>query len=467
MSTRLVAVTALAALGSLAAAAAAQPGCAAQKLLAFGPQPGENFGRRIAIAGDRLAIAKPLHDTAGGADAGAVDVYRLKAGAWVHEAEVTAADGAANDQFGFWVALDGDRMIVGAKFDDDLGADSGSAYVFRREALAWVQEAKLTANDGLAGDIFGNSVALQGDLALVGAPQADSPLADAGAAYVFQRTGNTWSQVARLVADDPVADDEFAFTVALDGGRALIGAWLGDTPVVNCGFAYVFRQDGTVWVQEAKLIGADLTGPDRFGIGVALKGDLAVVGADLADPGGLTSAGATYVYRRSGTTWAHETTLTASDAQTGNEIGFSVATDGNVVLSGAINGDSPTIVNVGAAYLHEKIGATWVEHGKLLPPDGLAGDLFGCFVALHGNHAFVGARQHDIAGTDAGAAYAFPWRTCTCYPDCDESGALNVNDYICFQTKFALSDPYSDCDGNGVRNVNDYICFQTNFALGC
>ena len=214
----------------------------------------------------------------------------------VHAAEfkLTASDGAADDEFGYSVAIDGEYALVGAYGDDDNGNYSGSAYVFKRDGSSWTQQAKLVASDGAAGDYFGYSVAIDGEYSLVGAYGDDDNGSTSGSAYVFKRDGSSWTQQAKLVASDGAAGDYFGYSVALDGEYALMGAFLDDDKGSKSGSAYVFKRDGSSWTQQAKLVASDGAVDDYFGYSVAIDGEYALVGAYRDDDKG-TNSGSAYV----------------------------------------------------------------------------------------------------------------------------------------------------------------------------
>jgi hypothetical protein len=228
-------------------------------------------------------------------------VFTRAAGAWTQQAKLVASDGAAGDQFGFSVALDGDTVVIGAFRDDDKGSDSGSAYVFTRAGSGWTQQAKLVASDGAAGDQFGWSVALDGDTAVIGARLDDDKGIDSGSAYVFTRAGGAWTQQAKLVASDGAAGDQFGFSVALDGDTAVIGAFGDDDNGSDSGSAYVFTRAGSGWSETLKLLASDGKAFDLLGYyngAVDISGSTVLAGAplhDLADPV-RTDAGAAYVF---------------------------------------------------------------------------------------------------------------------------------------------------------------------------
>jgi hypothetical protein len=148
---------------------------------------------------------------------------------WTQEQKLLPSEGAANDQLGGIVIVDGDTALVGVPYDDDNGVDSGCAYVFTRAGTAWTQQATLLPSDGAAGDYFGYCLSLQGDTAVIGVIHDDDNGVDSGSAYVFIRTGTTWTQQQKLLASDGAAGDQFGFYVSLDGTTCLISAnWDND-----------------------------------------------------------------------------------------------------------------------------------------------------------------------------------------------------------------------------------------------
>ena len=312
--------------------------------------------------------------------------------------KLLAADGSAEDRFGNAVAISGDRAIVGASRDDDY---SGSAYVFERAAGGrWREVAKLVAPDGAADDEFGVSVAISGDRAIVGAIRNDDDGNESGSAYVFERTaGGGWSEIAKLVAADAGIFANFGRSVAISGNRAVVGASKGSGNA--SGSAYVFeRAAGGTWNEVAKLIAADGVDGDRFGWSVALSGDRVIVGALF-----YSSA---YVFERAaGGGWNEVAKLVAADGVAGDSFGRSVAISGNRAIVGA-PADDDKGNNSGSAYVFERAaGGGWNEVAKLVAADGAAVDRFGVSVALSGARAIVGAFGDDDNGSGAGSAYVF------------------------------------------------------------
>jgi hypothetical protein len=276
------------------------------------------------------------------------------------------------------MSSDGSRVIVGALYanyaDPGGTSDAGAAYVFIRSGTTWTQESKLTASDKAANDYFGSSVSISSDgsRVIVGAPLA-SPggTTNAGAAYIYTRSGTTWTQESKLTASDKAAGDQFgdkaSVSMSSDGSRVIIGAYyasVGGTS--NAGAAYVYTRSGTTWTQESKLTASDKAANDSFGYSVSMSSDgsRVIVGARYADPGGTTDAGAAYVFIRSGTTWTQESKLTASDKAANDYFGSSVSisSDGSRVIVGALYADPGGTSNAGAAYVCGYSGGTWVSY---------------------------------------------------------------------------------------------------------
>jgi len=278
-------------------------------------------------------------------DAGAAYVFVRSGATWTQQAKLLAADGAADDQLGISVALEGDTALVGTVHDSDHGTHSGSAYVFVRGGTRWTQQAKLTAADGVELDQFGISVAVSGDTALVGAYGDDDLGKSSGAAYVFVRGGTTWTQQAKLLADDGEAIDELGVSVAVSGNTALVGAIFSKA---RAGAAYVFVRGGTTWTQQAKLTAAHRVDDDNFGASVALLGETALVGVPNDRALGAAS-GSAYVFVRRGTTWTQLTKLQAADGASADLFGSSVALSGNTALVGEL-GDDDLGGSSGSAY---------------------------------------------------------------------------------------------------------------------
>ena len=375
-----------------------------QKLTAGDAAADDFFGESVAVDGDTLIVGASAESDLG-TDAGAAYVFVLGGGTWTQEAKLTASDGAAFDNFGRSVAIDGDTAIVGAWLDDASAFNSGSAYVFVRSGTTWTQEAKLTPADPEAEDVFGQSVAIDGDTVVVGAYLSDDAGSATGSAYVFIRSGTTWSQQAKLLSGDAAGNDHFGISVSVSGDTALIGARLDDLVSVNAGSAYAFVRSGTTWSEQAKLVPIDSDLGDTFGESVSLSGEIALIGAPFNDDAG-TDSGSAYVFVRSGSTWSQQFKLLPMDDQSGDNFGNRVSLSGGTAVVAALKDDDAGS-DSGSAYVFVLDQGTWVEEDKLVAGDGAADDEFGQSVSVDGGRVLVGARFHDDAGTSSGSAYVF------------------------------------------------------------
>ena len=324
------------------------------------------------------------------------------------KSKLIANDGAANDEFGFSVAIDGNIAVVGA-VNADIGGNSnqGAAYVFTKTSGGWTQTQKLIAADGAAGDFFGWSVAIGGGVIVVGADEAIvDGNNDQGAAYVFTKIGGVWTQTTKLTAADGVAGDHFGESVAIAGGVIVIGAYLADIGGnIGQGAAYVFAKTSGGWTQTAKLTAADGAAGDNLGESVAIAGGVIVVGADKADIDGNSNQGAAYVFTKTSGVWSQTQKLIATDGTAGDTFGFSVVITGGLIVVSTPLSDIGGKSNQGAAYVFTCKNGVWNQTAKITANDGAAGDRFGYSVAITGNRAVVGANLANVGGNIQGAAY--------------------------------------------------------------
>jgi len=377
-----------------------------QKLLASDGNASDYFGNSVSISGD-YAIVGAYGDDVSGTDSGSAYIFKWNGTSWVEQQKLTASGGATGDLFGVSVSISGDYAIVGANQDDVNGmVNSGSAYIFKRDGTTWSQQAKLTASDGNALDYFGYSVSISGDYAIVGADQDDvNGMVNSGSAYIFKRDGTSWVQQPKLTALDGAASDYFGCSVSISGDYAIVGAYGDDVNGTDSGSAYIFFRSGTSWSQQAKLTASDGAASDRFGYSVSISGDYAIVGAY----GDQTSKGSAYIFLRSGTSWSQQAKLTASDGAANDWFGNSVSISGDYAIVGAFYDDDNGSAS-GSAYIFKRDGTTWIQQTKLTASDSAAGDYFGYSVSISGDYAIVGAHFDDDKGTDSGSAYIYSQR---------------------------------------------------------
>ena len=380
------------------------------------PKPAKPAGLGAA-AGDKQVTLKwtdPIDST--------IDKYQISE--VIPEDFLTAAGGAAGAHFGISVAINGDTAVVGA---DRANSRKGLVYIFTRESTGnWTQQAKLDGeNDG---DQFGWSVAVDGDTVVVGAHAFDgedangNPVANSGAAYVLTKSNNVWSQTAKLTPSDPEAGALFGGSVDLDDNTLVIGSRLADVGgYLSAGAAYVFVEPSGGWTdgtETAKLTASDGSSLAHLGYSVAVDGDTVLAGAFGSYTAfGLRGNGSAYIFVKpdSDDGWAdvnyngNETVkLTASDLHASDYFGFSVALDGDTAVIGARQHNDPgTGAGSGVAYVFTRESGVWGEKAKLTPSDAAAGDNFGVSVAVEDDTVVVGSWQDDDNGRNSGSAYVF------------------------------------------------------------
>ena len=433
---------------------------------------GDYLGYSVAISGNTMVVGAPGEDSnASGVNgnqnsnslecAGAAYVFVRTGTTWSQQAYLKASNPDAYDFFGDAVAISGDTIVVGADWEasaatgvngnqsDDSAAGAGAVYVFVRTGTTWTQQAYLKASNAESFDHFGRAVAISADTVIVGAEgersdatgvngnQHDEDASYSGAAYVFVRTGTTWTQQAYLKASNTGTGDAFGCSVAISGNTAVVGAVAEDSSAsgvngpqandsaANAGAAYVFVRTGTAWAQQAYLKASNAGAGDHFGESVALSGDSLVVGASDEDSsavgvnGNQTSnsapdSGAAYVFKRTGTTWTQQAYLKASTTHAGDAFGWAVALSGDTAAVGAALGGVG-----GAAYVYTRSGSTWTHRAYVTASNPGTGDWFGRSIAVYDGTLAVGAPREDSGATgvngnqssnsaiDSGAAYVF------------------------------------------------------------
>jgi hypothetical protein len=414
---------------------------------------GQSFGQAVAMDGDVAIIGASGSDS----NEGAVYVYRRAAGTWSQEAKLSPGDLGIADLFGFGVALAGDLAVGGAPDSLDLIGGSatgpGAVYLFRDAGGTWPQEDKLQASDGQAWDRFGWSVAAGGDVVVVGAPGDETAGSGTrnggrGAVYVYRFDGADWSEDAKLTASDGDAGDQFGYAVRVDGDVIVVGAPDDEDAGTLAGAVYVFRHDGSAWVEEEKLLASDAAVEDVFGTAVAASGDAILVGAPQDDDDGLYS-GSVYVYRHDGSGWVEEDKLASADATANAYFGRSVALRGARALVGAPG----QVGGEGKAYTFTLGGSSWSEEAQL----SAAGAVFlGHSGDLDDAGAVVGAPlSNNPPSPLAGLAYVFGlFDDCNGNGTPDDEDIATGTSQDC-NTNGIPDECEPDCNGNGVPDDCD------------
>ncbi|MFB6372866.1 MAG: FG-GAP repeat protein, partial [Bradymonadaceae bacterium] len=302
-----------------------------QKLTAGDADGHDRFGRSVALDGKTVIVGAPGDDHDGHSDAGAAYAFTRSNGSWTQQQKFTSYNAADGDRFGTSVAVAGDAALVGAPDDDHGGdADAGSAYAYVRSGGSWSHQKHITAGAG-AGASFGCSVAIDMGEPLTAAIGAmdDNPSGKkgAGTAYLYTRESGGWTQQTQLIAADAAASDSFGWDVALDGDIAVVGAAFDYNAKGQAGAAYVFERSDSAWSQADKFVASDGSGGDRFGYSVDIDGGEVVAGAPGDDFNGKQIAGAAYVFAKRDGTWSEKKKLTASDARGEDHFGRAAAID--------------------------------------------------------------------------------------------------------------------------------------------
>jgi WD40 repeat protein len=359
------------------------------KLTAEDGEEGDRFGDAMAVSGRTLLIGSRTDDESG-TDSGSAYIFDSRTGR--QRLKLVPADPAAGNQFGFSVGISGNIAVVGAPFDDSWGSNSGTAYLF--DATTGTQIAKLRSSDAGASQRFGRSIAVSGNLALIGAPFASENGVRGGAAYLFDIS--TGSQLAKFVAPDGADTDNFGNSVSMSGNKFIVGAW-GDNDLGEAsGSAYVF--DLSSPTPLFKLTASEGSPGDMFGFSVSLDGDKAIVGAPGKDI--ISGDGAAYLFDLN--TGMEIAKLNAPEPVGLQKFGWSVAIHGDKALIG-VEGFLSSVKDQ-SAYLFNTDGA-FLE--KLNAPDTSIGDYYGCAVMLRNDLALVGAIHDDDKGINSGSLYVF------------------------------------------------------------
>ena len=368
-----------------------------QKLTASDGTEDDHFGNSVSIDGDYAVIGAIWDDDA----SGSAYIFHRNGTSWIEQTKLTASDGAPDDRFGSSVSISGDYAVIGAYGGDDILNNLGAAYIFHRSGTNWTQQAKISAYDGAEDDLFGWSVSIDGDYVVIGSVDDDDNGSASGSAYIFHRNGTTWTLQNKITASDGAPFDEFGNSVSISGDYAVIGALWDDDNGSGSGSAYIFHRSGTSWTEHVKITASDGEAEDWFGYSVSISGDYALIGA-YGDDDNDSRSGSAYIFYRNGTNWTEQAKLLASDGELFDNFGYSTSISGDYAVIGAgFNGDN------GAAYIFHRSGTTWTEQAKLTASDGAAEDWFGKSVSISGDYALIGAWQDDDNGAGSGSAYIY------------------------------------------------------------
>ena len=453
-----------------ATASFAQSACQQARLTASDPGVFESFGYSVAVSGDTTIVGAQW-DSELGTEAGAAYIFRPEGMMWTEMQKLLGSDQVAGDQFGHSVAIDGSVAMIGSLqhiHPDAPGTGAVYAFRFDPDASVWIEEQEVLTATGAWADGFGEVVSLSDDLMLVGARFDDDNGANAGAAFVFRFDPDTsqWVEEQKLLASNGSGGDFFGSSVAVEGPLAVVGATNHQNNNNTGGAAYVFGfdPDTSVWVQEQILRPSDGAGGTNFGHSVSISGDLILVGARSE------GNGAAYVFRLDPKTsqWEMEQKFVASDPGAIDQFGRSVAIDGapgnETAVIGAWQGNDSS----GAAYIYrfDSDASEWVEQAQVLPEPNAWTNFFGWSVAIDGATAVIGAHGED---QQRGAVYVFDVAlNCDCPQDLDADGNVGVKDLLILLGAWGPCPKKEDCpadfDDTGDVGVKDLLILLANWG---
>ena len=319
-----------------------------------------DLGYSVAASGQTVIVGAPFINAA--------YVFVQSNGAWVQQAKLTVSDSGPSDMFGNSVAIDGDTAVIGANFNNTTGA----AYVFTRSNQSWALQQKLTASNGHANDFYGSSVAVSGDLAVVGAPDVAAlnqgvPQTGSGAVYFYTRKLSTWKEEGSLTELDPGTHDLFGSCVAAGGSTVLAcAAGRKHDQGATGGSVFALVNSAGNWTIQTEIVVA----VSGFGMCAALDSNNALIGA----------AGIAYLFTGSSGTWTQQAVLKPDN---GGLVGYriqSVALSGTTAVLGL-----PDATAAGAVYVFDSSAGPWTQLAKVTPPDPSASESFGAAVAVSGS----------------------------------------------------------------------------------
>ena len=321
------------------------------------------------------------------------------------ETKLIPDDGEEGDQFGYSVTIYDDFAAVGAWGDDNEAVNSGSVYIFKHEGDNWIQQAKLVAFEQGVGDFFGSSVAMYGDYLAVGAYKDDHMGQDAGAVYVFKYDGSTWIEQDKLLPADATGGEYFGYSVDMWEDYIVASAHLDSDNGLNSGAAYIFRRNADKWEQECKLLSDDGAAGDYFGRSVSLHGRHIMIGASGTDDDG-ESSGSVYVFENHADNWLQRAKLISPDAAARDYFGSAVSLSDDYAIIGAQGADERAY-DAGAAYVYKTQGGWWMFAGKITAPDGAKSDGFGFDVSNYQDQVVISAVSDNDNGYSSGSVYVY------------------------------------------------------------
>ena len=428
----------------------------------------DTLGYHVSFDGATILGGAPFGTLGGVTQAGRAFVWELQGGAWQQTQTLRPSRIQAFGFFGIESAVHGNTMMVSGLGEDNR---AGAAYVFEKSGGTWTQTARLVPRNRLSIDLFGGGMSMRDDVLVIGSVGRATPSgSETGASFIFEPVAGTWTQTAMLYPAVGTPFGNFGIDSAIVGNTVVIGALSDDNQGVNrAGAVHVFElTGGGGWTEIVKLTPADPVERGELGTSVALNAAATtiVAGAPGASAGGEADAGAVYVFDLDNGQWTPTVKLTAPDATFGDSFGQAVVIDGDTILVGAFLDDNSNGAGAGAAYVFRRNAGVWEFDTKIVA--STAGNLtYGWALDMHGDRAVIGAPFHSL---NRGALYVYTGLSAVCIP-----GDLNGDDVVDLADLGILLADFGctggacagDIDGDGDTDLADLGILLANFGQSC
>jgi hypothetical protein len=436
------------------------PVVADHALVASDAAPYDAAASSVAADGSVVAFGARGHD-GGLVNKGAVYLFADTGAAWTQVQKVTPGVSQAREEFGHAVALRAGMLAVGAPKSDRDGPDAGSAWIFESNGANFVEVVRLSAPVVASASEFGYSVAVSSGVAAVGERRGLDGGVPAGLVHVYRRSGGGWALESSLRHPGvPTAEDEFGFSVAVEGEVVVVGAPGDDGDAVNAGAAFVYERVGTAWSFVARLESPYPEELAEFGRSVAISSNRIVVGAYREDSG-ETDSGAVHVFERQGGVWSATARIVPSIPEPTSEFGCAVSVSGGDLAIGAQRGTYAGNLAGGASLFRQATPTTWMEVARISSPTSQSSEFAGAAVAISGGRLAMGAPLRSLAHAYQGAAFAVDLgadcdgdmipdaaELAAGLPDCDANGVPDPCD---------ISNGAPDDNGNGIPDKCEFV----------
>jgi hypothetical protein len=386
--------------------------CEDVKLTASDGSPDARFGCSVAMSGDYVIVG-----AYGDNETGAAYIFKREGASWIQQAKLRKPlPRHSSDYFGFSVSISGDHAIVGAGsvHSERNPVGTFSAYMFKRDGERWTQQTELRSWNMEDTDLFGSSVSISGNYAIIGSPSDNSDTIQKdkygyGSVSIFEWDGISWIQQAKIFASDGLKYGHFGNLVSIGEDYAVVATGFSSQSAFSHNASvYILKRDGTSWIEQAKLSSRIITNLDAFGSSISTDGNYVLIGAPEENNENGDGSGSVYVFECDRTNWTEQARLTTLDSAAFAKFGRSVSIKGDRIIIGAPeDDDNYRGRNSGSAYIFEREGENWAQRSKLIALDVAYDDFFGTSVAIDGDYAVVGAPNDDDKGRDSGSVYLF------------------------------------------------------------